>query len=100
MPDAPVMLANVPTITSATKIGLSWENGPDDGGLEIQDYIISSAAVPNEFTVLEVGVKTRSYTAISLTPGVIYKFKVQARNVYGNSDYSEEVFILAAQEPD
>lgn len=56
VPDAPVMLANVPAITSATTIGLSWEEGPDDGGLEIQDYIISSAAVPTEYTVLEVGV--------------------------------------------
>jgi len=39
---------------------------------------------------------TQYFTVIDLTPGVTYKFKVQSRNVFGYSEYSEEVFILAA----
>lgn len=35
-----------------------------------------------------------------MNPGVTYKFRVQSRNEYGSSPFSEEVFILAAQIPD
>jgi hypothetical protein len=58
VPDAPISLANVASITSATTIGLAWLDGSDDGGSVILDYTISSAAVPNDYTVLEVGVTT------------------------------------------
>jgi hypothetical protein len=34
-----------------------------------------------------------------LTPGTTYKFKVQARNSVGLSNYSEDISILAAQVP-
>jgi hypothetical protein len=37
---------------------------------------------------------------VGLTTGVTYKFKVAARNEYGLSFDSNEVFILAAQLPD
>ena len=42
------------------------------------------------------GITTTSYTVIGLTTGVTYKFKVAARNEYGLSFDSDEVFILAA----
>jgi hypothetical protein len=42
------------------------------------------------------GLTTVSYTALSLTPGTIYKFKVEARNIYGYGAFSSEVTILAA----
>jgi hypothetical protein len=35
-----------------------------------------------------------------MSPGIVYKFKVQARNQVGYSDYSSFVSILAAQRPD
>lgn len=40
-----------------------------------------------------------TYTATSLTPGTTYKFKVQARNAFGFSDFSDPVSILAASKP-
>lgn len=43
---------------------------------------------------------TTTYTATSLTAGTTYKFKVQARNAFGLSEYSQEILILAAQIPD
>ena len=39
-------------------------------------------------------------TAVTLTPGVTYKFKVTARNTVGSSLYSAETLILAAKLPD
>jgi hypothetical protein len=44
-------------------------------------------------------VQSTSYIVTGLTAGTTYKFKVQARNQYGYSDYSVEVVILAAQAP-
>jgi hypothetical protein len=38
-------------------------------------------------------------TEIVLNPGLVYKFKVTARNSVGSSLYSEEIEILAAKEP-
>lgn len=60
------------------------------------DYKISYAVGSGSYTVLETGVTTQTYTAISLASGETYKFKVQARNVIGYGDFSEELSILAA----
>jgi len=35
-----------------------------------------------------------------LTPGIVYRLRVQARNLVGYSDYSAFANILAAEEPD
>ena len=45
-------------------------------------------------------IQSTTYTVTGLNAGTTYKFKVQARNIYGLSDYSVEVLILAAQLPD
>ena len=42
-PDAPLSLVNVPSITSANKIGISWAKPGFDGGSEIVDYTIEYA---------------------------------------------------------
>lgn len=46
------------------------------------------------------GVVGTSYTATGLTQGLVYTFKVEARNIYGYSVFSNTVSILAAQVPD
>lgn len=49
---------------------------------------------------MQVGITALTYTATGLTQGATYKFKVNARNVYGYSAlYSNTVTILAAQVP-
>jgi len=55
IPDVPVLLANVPEITSATTIGLSWSDGVDNGGTAVIDYTLSYARVPNDYETLVVG---------------------------------------------
>lgn len=50
--------------------------------------------------MLESNIIGSSYTATGLSTGVTYHFKVQARNSYGFSDYSNEISVLAAQMPE
>jgi hypothetical protein len=40
-PDSPVNLANVPSITTGSRIGLTWSDGAADGGAPILDYLIT-----------------------------------------------------------
>jgi len=42
VPDAPINIVNVVTVTSATQIGLSWTAGHSTGGSPIIDYRIWS----------------------------------------------------------
>ena len=45
-------------------------------------------------------ITTQAYTAVGLSMGTSYTFKVLARNAYGQSVYSTELIVLAAQIPD
>ena len=40
VPDAPINLQNVPSLTTATQIGFVWEDGAFDGGKQVLDYRI------------------------------------------------------------
>lgn len=98
-PDAPINLANEPSVTLGDQIGLVWEDGSSNGGTSIVDYRISSTEEGGTYSILASGITTQSYTATDLTAGTNYKFKVASRNSYGYSDYSTEVLILAAEVP-
>lgn len=54
----------------------------------------------NTFVVLKTGITTTGYVMTGVTPGVTYQFRVQARNGYGISAFSNTKAILAAQRPD
>lgn len=60
------------------------------------DYRIFYAIGDGAYQVLATGLISLAYTAKSLETGTTYRFKVQARNFEGFSDYSQEVTILAA----
>jgi hypothetical protein len=67
--------------------------------LDYKIWYDNANGVANE--VLTEGVQTTTYTATGLTQGLTYRFKVQARNIYGFSlGTTNEVIILAAQIPD
>ena len=38
LPDAPINLVNVPLVTTAYQVGLSWEEGAYNGGSPVIDY--------------------------------------------------------------
>jgi len=98
-PDAPYDLENVPAITAKHQVGLQWESLSESGGAPVLDFRVNYAAGADDYLVLESGITTKSYTATGLSAGVTYHFKVEARNEYGYSDFSNEVSILAAQTP-
>ena len=50
--------------------------------------------------MLESNILSTAYLATDLVPGTIYKFKVQARNSYGLSEFSSELSLLAAFIPE
>ena len=47
-----------------------------------------------------LGVVPKAYTAINLTFGLYYTFKVESRNAYGYSALSEPLVMLCAWKPE
>lgn len=99
-PDPPITLANDASITDMTNIGLTWADPVENGGTAIIDYIVSYDQGTDTYISLASNVLTKTYTATTLTPDLIYKFKVQATNAFGTSLFSNEVSIRAARVPD
>jgi hypothetical protein len=62
VPDAPIDLVNLPEITDAEKIGLSWNAGVSDGGISVIDYKIFYALEGEAYTELVSGVVPTTYT--------------------------------------
>lgn len=99
IPDAPIALADVPSITLADRIGLTWQPPLFNGGSPIIDYRLwFDDATEATFEILANNLQL-SYTALNLVQGKKYTFKVEAYNIYGYSAYSVPVSILAAQIP-
>jgi len=99
--DTPLNLMNVPSITTAYQIGLTWIPGLYDGGTPIIDYRVSFKEVTSvDYRVFATNNTLIPFTVTGLVPGVWYVFVVEARNLVGYSLYSESTTILAAQIPD
>lgn len=101
VPDAPENFANVPEITNASRIGLTWSEPTNSGGEPILDYTIMYDQSESKWVELVNSVTETSYTTTALlTKGRSYTFKVQARNSVGFGVFCAEITILAAQIPD
>jgi hypothetical protein len=101
VPDAPESFANVPEITNASRIGLTWQEPSNSGGEPIDDYTIMYDQSEGKWIELVNSVSSTSYTTtVALTKGRSYTFKVQARNSVGFGAFCAEITILAAQIPD
>lgn len=100
VPDAPILLENVPEITLDDRIGLIWQEGLSNGGTQTIDYQVWCDMGYGNWQALASGLTTRSYTATGLYAGTLYSFKVKARNEVGFSAFSNEVQIYASQRPD
>jgi hypothetical protein len=97
VPDSPVSLANNPSVTSKSVIGITWNDGSSDGGTAVIDYRISYDQSTGNYIILESGITTKTYTTtVTLTSGRTYKFKIESRNTVGYSSMSTELSILAA----
>lgn len=40
-PDVPINLANIPSVTKSQQIGLTWNEGAENGGSSVIDYTIT-----------------------------------------------------------
>lgn len=69
------------------------------GGAPVLHYRVTWDQGTGVFVTLEDEVLQQSYTATGLSASVTYVFKVQAKNSFGYSDFSETVSILSAQTP-
>jgi len=101
VPSSPVGLADNPSITNAQRIGITWNDGLNNGGSPIISYRVTYDQSTGTWTTLATGVLVRTYTTtVTLTPGAFYTFKVEALNSVGYSIPSASVVILCAQPPD
>ena len=99
-PAPPSGLNNNAAITDASKIGLTWIAPTVVGGTPVIDYRVSWDQGTSTYAVLASEITTLSYsTTATLTANTVYKFKVEARNAYGYSAFSNEVSIRAASLP-
>lgn len=77
LPDAPLNLANVPAVTTAYQVGLTWEEGAYNGGSAVIDYTVSFTDVGTDsLAVFSSNVVGTTETVTGLSPGVTYKFAV------------------------
>jgi hypothetical protein len=97
-PDAPINLIEETSLRTASTLGLTWSPGLDEGGTPVLDYRISME-INGVFTVL-AATTNNVFTIFSLTNGETYRFKVEARNDYGYSDFSDIISLLCAYVPD
>ena len=79
-------------------MGIAWEEGEYNKGSEVTSYRVSFSKDGGPYQVL-ASVSTTQFTAFSLMPGSYYSFKVQSKNSYGFSDYSEQITMLCAFVP-
>ncbi len=98
-PDAPKNLANNVLQTGSGVIGITWNEGDYNGGSPILDYRVSYHLEGAPYSVLAPAVTSTFYTVISLTPGALYTFKVEARNSVSYSSASLELNVRAAAKP-
>jgi hypothetical protein len=93
-----VSLAEDTSKRDPTTLGLTWSAGASNGGATVTEYRISKAVQGGTFSVLASTANTH-YDVTSLTSGTTYEFKVEARNEYGYSAYSNTLSLLAAYIP-
>ena len=99
-PGVPLNFVNVALVTTGYQIGLSWTQGLSNGGTPVLDYKIMYDQATHNYVTLDSSISALTFTAINLTPGLSYSFKIESRNAFGYSLSSTKVDVLAAQYPD
>ena len=100
-PDEPINVSNNLLITWGTTIGLTWDEGENNGGTPVIDYsVMSLSSDSSTFIERQVGVVGTSVTLKGFNFGITYTFKVKSRNAFDFSvGYSNEISVLAATNP-
>lgn len=72
IPDAPLSLANSPTVTNAQRVGITWTAGAANGGTPVIDYSILWDQGTGNWVTRIAGLTTTSYTISQLSMGSTY----------------------------
>jgi hypothetical protein len=99
-PDTPTSLVEVYAQRTKSTLGLSWTAPVFAGGTTILYYRVSYAQQGQAFDVYNAAVTTTSVLVSGLTAGTTYEFKVEARNSYSHSPYSQTITLLCAFVPE
>lgn len=103
MPTVPSSPSSISvTAVSGLDVSLSYANSPSDGGEPITSYSMQYQTSADDGATWgawtgTVTVSGNSNTFTSLTPGLLYRFRVYSTNVVGNSEpaVSSSVFVAA-----
>lgn len=99
-PDVPTDLAEDYNERTKSALGITWVEPVFTGGAIIDDYRISIAVLGEDYEVLELGILPEYYTAINLQFGITYQFRVESRNIYSYSAYSEVITLYCGFKPE
>lgn len=80
----------------ADRVGLDWTAPVFNGESEILDYKLWYDNAVNVWEIFQAVITDTEFTALDLTQGSTYLFKVEARNIYGYSFYSNVISVLVA----
>jgi len=99
------MLAPTESLLSTdTEIILSWIplTGVDAGNSDIIAYSLywdEGIDTKTEADVPLYDANVNQFTVMSVTGGVTYRFRVRARNIYGNGPFSDETIVIPDDAP-
>ena len=99
-PNAPHSLAEDFTQRTKSTIGFVWSTPTNTGGADIIDYRISAALDSGDFSIIAQSVPSTMYTLRNVVPGQNIEVKVQARNQYGYSAFSDSLTLKSGFVPD
>jgi hypothetical protein len=96
------MPAPVAVGVSEAEIDLQWAalSGPQDGNSAVTSYNVYWDNGSGLVVVALLDRLVTSFSVTGLTGGVIYTFKVRARNIYGPGAFSSGLSVLASDKPD
>lgn len=91
-PDAPINFAEVYAQTTATQIGVQWDDGVYDGAAAVLSYQLwYKLASGSDWNIYSTSLLTKSDIVYGLTAGESYTFRVQSKNTINYSQYSVEI---------
>lgn len=99
-PDTPINLAETEAMRTPSSITLSWTEGLTNGGSAVIDYRVNYDQATGDYVQLADSIVANTYTATGLTFGLVYTFRIEARNEFGYSELSQEIAILCAAVPE
>jgi titin len=95
VPNAPTSVRAVADNT--TGVDVSWTAPAFNGGSAITDYVVEYATANTDYVVFADGVSTGTSVKVTgLTQGVEYTFRVAAKNIAGQGDYSDNSDLAKA----